>query len=403
MTGGNRLSSLVGSASIVMAVALLGDSMLYAVLPTQAAELGIPTALLGVLLSVNRWVRLLTNSVAAVVFRRWGARRGMAFGALLTIGSTTAYGVFPYFAAMLPARMAWGGAYSLLRLGCYGAVLHEATELTRGRLMGLYTSISRMGSVVAAVLGGILAEVLGFRWTAVAFGLMGMFILTLSIRVGRTLDQSTLPLPAPTPRRRRWMPRLHAGLRLGFIASVSSFVGHGVVVASVGLLLVERYGAEVPLGDGHVGAAVAAGILVAIRFAGDLLSPIFGHASDRRGRGAVAWTSGIATVIGIVALTLVPHPVAFTLATTLVFLATSAFQIALETWTADAARGSDWTGVMSQFATLRDIGTALGPLLALPLAAVFGFEPVFLGVAVVLAVALALLPRRRGGLAPVPG
>ena len=59
-----------------MAVSLLGDSMLYAVLPAKAVELGLPLALVGVLHSVNRWVRFFTNLGAAAVFRRWGIRRG---------------------------------------------------------------------------------------------------------------------------------------------------------------------------------------------------------------------------------------------------------------------------------------------------------------------------------------
>ena len=48
------LPKLVLAVSITMAVSLLGDSMLYAVLPAKAVELGLPLALVGVLHSVNR-------------------------------------------------------------------------------------------------------------------------------------------------------------------------------------------------------------------------------------------------------------------------------------------------------------------------------------------------------------
>ena len=60
-----------------MALSILGDSMLYAVLPAHAASLGIPVAGVGVILSVNRWIRLATNFGAAGVFRRLGSRRGL--------------------------------------------------------------------------------------------------------------------------------------------------------------------------------------------------------------------------------------------------------------------------------------------------------------------------------------
>src|SRR5215203_4723180 len=45
-------------ASVVLALALLGDSLLYAVLPLHAATFGISLAWVGVLLSANRVIRL---------------------------------------------------------------------------------------------------------------------------------------------------------------------------------------------------------------------------------------------------------------------------------------------------------------------------------------------------------
>src|SRR5690606_7209317 len=50
-----------------VSLSLLGDALLYAVLPSQAARLGIPLALVGLLLSANRLIRLVTNSWAGVV------------------------------------------------------------------------------------------------------------------------------------------------------------------------------------------------------------------------------------------------------------------------------------------------------------------------------------------------
>ncbi len=44
----------------------MGDATLYIVLPTHTAEAGIPLASVGILLGVNRAVRLLTNGPAGV-------------------------------------------------------------------------------------------------------------------------------------------------------------------------------------------------------------------------------------------------------------------------------------------------------------------------------------------------
>jgi MFS family permease len=379
-----------------MAVSLLGDSMLYAVLPAKAVSLGLPLALVGVLLSVNRWVRLLTNLGAAAVFRRWGIRRGLIAGSLLTIASTTSYGLFPSFAAMLPARVAWGAAFSLIRLGAYSAVLHESAGHRRGRNMGLYQSISRLGSTVAVLLGGILVELIGFRWTAIGFGLVGFAGLASGAAAGRRLDlQVNLPAvePVSTRVRLRW-PSWDAALRINLATLVSAFAGYGVVVSTVGLLLFQTYGDDVPIGNVVIGVAAVSGALLAVRFGADIvLSPLFGHLSDRRGRRTVALLSGGVTLGGLLVLAKLEGFAGIALGSAAVFVASSALQVTLEAWAADHAHGGTWTSVMSRFATYRDAGSALGPLLALPLAGAVGLGPVYLGVAAALAVALAVLPR----------
>lgn len=53
------------SISVITALALLGDSLLYSLLPLYAGTLGLSTFMVGLLLSANRWVRLVTNSLAS--------------------------------------------------------------------------------------------------------------------------------------------------------------------------------------------------------------------------------------------------------------------------------------------------------------------------------------------------
>lgn len=58
--------------SIAVALSLLGDQMLYAVLPVTHDAMGVPVTAVGLLLSANRWVRLLTNTLAARTITRCG-------------------------------------------------------------------------------------------------------------------------------------------------------------------------------------------------------------------------------------------------------------------------------------------------------------------------------------------
>ena len=89
------MSRAAGRRPIVTAVAaatvlsLLGDYLLYTVLPSRPEVAGIGVAALGIVLSVHRFVRLAANPVSGLLYDRLGRRRpfllGMALGGMLTI------------------------------------------------------------------------------------------------------------------------------------------------------------------------------------------------------------------------------------------------------------------------------------------------------------------------------
>ena len=57
------------------ALSLMGDGTLYTVLPTHTAEAGIALTSVGIILSVNRLVRLFLNGPAGLAYDRWPRRR----------------------------------------------------------------------------------------------------------------------------------------------------------------------------------------------------------------------------------------------------------------------------------------------------------------------------------------
>ena len=155
----------------VMSLALLGDSLLYVALPAHAAELALPLWSVGVLLGANRIVRLVTNGLAATLFTRIGGRGPVIAAGVGSVVTTSMYGLLPTFLPFLLARMAWGACFSTLRLGAFTVVLAVSTPGTRGRLVGLYQSISRIGPVASLLLGGLLVETLGYH---TAFAILGL-------------------------------------------------------------------------------------------------------------------------------------------------------------------------------------------------------------------------------------
>ena len=112
----------VALVSAVVAVCLLGDGMLYAVLPAQAQRLGLRIALGG--------------------------------AAILSAVTTASYGLTWSFTLLVAARALWGMCWSVLRLGGYLTVLNVGRFHTQGHLMGVFMRISRLGSLAGAFCGG---------------------------------------------------------------------------------------------------------------------------------------------------------------------------------------------------------------------------------------------------------
>ena len=138
----------------IVGAVIMGDSMIYAVLPSNVSAFGVSAGLVGVLLSANRFVRLASNPLADRLFRRFGIEKPLAAAVVLSIGTTLAYGLGPGFAVLLIVRLLWGLCYSILRLGGYVTVLEEGRERDRARLMGLFSGGQRAGSIVGVLLGG---------------------------------------------------------------------------------------------------------------------------------------------------------------------------------------------------------------------------------------------------------
>src|SRR3546814_14618975 len=85
-------SAVVVSAA-VMALALLGDSLLYVVLPLYAADFGVGLAWVGVPLSANRLIRVVADSGGAAFGERICPRRRTRTAGALAAGSTLFFGI----------------------------------------------------------------------------------------------------------------------------------------------------------------------------------------------------------------------------------------------------------------------------------------------------------------------
>lgn len=263
-------------ASIVLALALLGDSLLYAVLPLHAATFGVSLTWVGVLLSANRIVRLCAYPLLARMAAD-GLRRFTIVAAALGGVSTLAFAAASGAWALLASRVAWGvvfGSLSLATLAYATASREEA-----GRRVGLSLSLRELGPLLSLTLGTAVVAFAGVRLTLGALGLISL----AGVFVARHLPEMELRRSSDVTTRFRVMTPFDV---LSFLIG---FIADGVFPATIGLVIAGASGAG--------SAVIATGLLLAFkRVAVVVLAPVSGHAADRfGGRSVIACGLAIAT------------------------------------------------------------------------------------------------------------
>ncbi|MCC9078223.1 MFS transporter [Litorilinea aerophila] len=395
-----RLVAGVGGA---IGFCILGDSLLYSILPLEAANLGIGLPLVGLLLSVNRLVRLASNTWASTLYERMGPRRPFLAAVAVGLLSTWVYGLGMGFAAFLAARMAWGIAWSALRQGGYQAVWSGPTS-AKGRLTGLLWGLVRLGSAVSVLGGGYLYDLVGYRNTLwVVTGVTALAVpLAYQLRWppfsparGRPPAQTATPVPVSPGTalgRRLAQVRTSLGLALALpaqrwliVAAFFEYLLSGVVISTTSLFLASRMeleGGALLLG---AGVATVTGLLHGTRWLTDLaLGPGVGALSDRFGQANTALTIAGVLLLGIAGAVLLPLPLAiFSLLLTL--MGDGALHIVMSAAATGAATGAPRPHLfIGVFTTTGDAGSALGPLLAYSGGTWVGLPTMYLAIAVAL-------------------
>ena len=377
--------------AIVTAICLLGDSALYVLLPSRLETFAVSPAEAGLILGVNRYIRVLSNSLAGRVYERAGFRGPFVFAVLIAVVTTAAYGLFTGFWPLFIAHGVWGVSWSFLRLGGYLAVIDAAGGVTVGRYMGALQGISRGGSLFAVLVGGILADAIGGRETLLVFAAITLtaFVVVPLGRVAPELGRRAAPqaedaTPPPSlPRGDVWRIRtLYAE------AAAVWLIVAGIFVSTAGYLV--RTVAE----DGTavlglvLGVGTLSGLLVGVRWMSDLgLGPVFGHVSDRQGRPRVILTAMGLAIAAMVAIALRPTLLVAVPAFSVVFVAGTALTVSLNASIAELAPAERRAAVLSRYATWADVGSGTGPIIGLPLVTTWGFGWAYGGAAALALVA----------------
>ena len=293
------------------------------------------------------------------------------------------------------ARVLWGVSWSFLRVGGLGTVLEHATNRDRGLLMGFFLGISRLGSLVAVALGGVLTDVIGYRPTLLLFAALSALAAAISgpsseRRASHAKDEphtSMIQTPSGpqdrsgsfttsildnTDRRRRLLAVNIGGFSNGFVTS-------GLVTSTLGLLLKTHYGNRITVGSLAVGIASLTGLLLSARWAIDFgLGPYLGHLSDRLGRHRVILAAFLIGTLALVVFASVAAFIPLSLAAIVIFISSTALSASLDASLGDLAPAGEQARTIGRYATFTDLGSACGPLLGYALGVWLGLVPMYL-------------------------
>ena len=366
---------------IATALSLLGDQVLYSVLPVYFDELGLAPIEVGLILSVNRWIRLITNHFAYRMAERF--RSDLLFAVALLLGSLTTamYFFTSLFTVLIVARLLWGLAWSFIRHVGVLDVMQGVPAEVSGRTMGVYNGISRLGSVTGLFGGALLVDLVGFSTAILTIACISV----VAIPVGMKAKLSDRPLPREQLGASWGTPGVRMYAVIGFALGA---VGPGLVTATLGAVLLDRLGATAFA----VSAATLTGAVLAARYVLDsLAAPWLGGLSDRYGVRTIVV---VFTSLGGVALLFAAsvYNVYVVSVLIIVFFATGT---ALQAGVTGAVSQLG-AGPFRHYITTMDFGAAVGPLLGWWLLDTLGFDAaaIALGGGIYLVLALSVMSMR---------
>jgi MFS transporter, DHA1 family, inner membrane transport protein len=351
-------NTLVSSACL--GIVWPGDVVLYVVLPLYAVDFGLDALAVGLLLSINRVVRILGYGWVSPLARRYGAKALTATACLAAAVSTLGYGLLGGFVLLFAARVLWGGAWGVINLMMNAYAYGDGRNA--GSRVGLSRAVSSVGAFLSLVCIGPLCLSVGPHQAFTIYGLLGLAAFPLALALSPTAAALS-DVRAP----RRWIPS-----DLNVLFFVLALAADGVLGATVSLLL----SAYMPAASAIVGASL---LLAFQRLAHIVLALFSGPVADRVGAGRLLLPCSLVVASGLGAIAL-----GHVYAGTITVIVARALLTTVSPVLA-AQRSPDRIGALASFATWSDVGLAAGAFLGTVGISAIGLAPTYATLAVLVA------------------
>jgi len=195
-------------ASSTLTLALVSDAVLYLLLPIYFSDFLLTIIWVGVLLSANRFLRILLNPLIVYIYTLLGGRRATLLAVLFATVACAMF-LFPLGPwVLLIARMLWGFAFGLLRLSCLYCATKDPTLSLKN--MGWYAAIQELGPLLVLLAVPLINHYYSVQ-VIIAISLLlclMAFIPALLLAQERVEEQSSS---------RAWLPKLNYQHFLTFV------------------------------------------------------------------------------------------------------------------------------------------------------------------------------------------
>ncbi|MEW5961655.1 MAG: MFS transporter [Chloroflexota bacterium] len=372
-------------------LSLLGDSSLYTVLPTHTLAAGVSVASVGILLSANRFIRLILNGPAGMAYDRWPRRPLFVSALFIGACSTAIYGFTQGFWPLLLGRLLWGLAWAGIWVGGNTIVLDISDDENRGRWIGIYQLAFFLGSASGSIFGGVLTDLLGFHQTMIVGAtvtLMGA-VIALAFLPETRPSQPNLALAAVNAQQ-----TLTSGpsqktefASITALFSVNRLVIAGVLISTFSIFLKNQLGEQVLIANRSIGVTTLTGMgLGASTLIAMLSAPLMGGISDRVGNRWRVAAGGLLPGVAGFSLMALGLPLTILAGVPLVATTSGSNQGLSTALSGDLGNSNMQSRRLGVLFTFGDFTSAIGPPLAYALMPLAGINTLYLASAGLFAV-----------------
>ena len=394
-----------------------GGGVVFPILPNLGAVLGISAFMVGVILSANRWVRLVANAPAGALVDRYGTRKPFIYGLLIEGIATLGYVValvmpaaaslqwvaealptiaigsisvgaeqwfVPIAAVVAPetwfllARVLWGIGSAAVFATAYTIAADLSDSGSRGTNMGVVRGGITLGFPAGLVLGGVVSSLAG---NVAAFIVAAAFALVASVVAYRFVPETHVTGDRSRDSIKPWdIDTAVPAVTVGLVNFGLMFAYIGALFATLVLYLGENDLSLLGLDpQGTSGLFMAGTVLSAAVF-----MLVGGRISDtRESRTPILGVFLVVSFVGF--LLLAWSDSVGELALACVFIGagqggTSGPLMALLADLTPDERMGRASGTNNVFG---DIGGGLGPMVSLPLIDLIGFTPIYAACAII--------------------